>query len=47
MGVVAAWFVTIVAVLGLFMALYHMGVDVAANATGVVHSVENFLNTPL
>jgi hypothetical protein len=47
MGVVVAWFVTIVLVLGLFMGLYHVGVDVAATAKGVAHSVENFLNTPL
>jgi len=47
MGAITGWFVTIVAVLGLFVALHHLGVDVAATVVGVAHGVEGFLNTPL
>jgi hypothetical protein len=47
MGAFVAWFVTIFAVLGLFVALHHLGVDVAATVIGVAHGVEGFLNTPL
>ncbi len=47
MGAVIGWFATIIAVLGLVMALHHLGVDIASAIGGVARNVEGFLNTPV
>ena len=42
-----SWFVTVGAVLGLVLALHHLGVDVSANVGAVVHDAEHLLGQPL
>jgi hypothetical protein len=41
------WFVSVVAVLGLVLGLHHLGVNLSANVTAMVHDVELLLGQPL
>ncbi|HTT73823.1 MAG TPA: hypothetical protein VMG99_06735 [Thermoplasmata archaeon] len=47
MGAVFGWFATLVAMLGMVVALHHLGVAVAGDLVGAARSVEQFLNTPI
>ena len=47
MSALMSWFVSVVAVLGLVLALHHLGVDVSTNLGAVVHDAEQFLGQPL
>jgi hypothetical protein len=47
MSAAMSWFVSVVAVLGLVLALHHLGVDVSASVGTVVHDAELFLGQPL
>lgn len=42
-----SWFVTVVAVLGLVLALHHLGVNVGSNVGAVLHEAELLLGQPL
>jgi len=42
-----AWFVSVVAVLGLVLALHQLGLDVTANLGTAVRGAEHFLGQPL
>ncbi|HUZ79897.1 MAG TPA: hypothetical protein VMV28_04710 [Thermoplasmata archaeon] len=42
-----AWLLAILAVIGLLLALDHLGVDVAGSISSGVHAVEHVLNRPL
>jgi len=41
------WFVSVMSVLGLVLALHHLGVDVSASVGAVVQDVEHVLGQPL
>ncbi len=47
MSAAMSWFVTVGAVLGLVLALHHLGLDVSANVGTVLHDAELFLGQPL
>ena len=47
MSAAMSWFASVVAVLGLVLALHHLGVDVSASVGTVVHDAELFLGQPL
>ena len=47
MSAFRAWFYSVVALLGLVLAVQHLGVDVAGATATVVHGVERILNQPL
>jgi hypothetical protein len=47
MSAAMGWFVSVVAVLGLVLALHHLGVDVTSNVGAVVHDAELLLGQPL
>ncbi len=47
MSAAMGWFATVVAVLGLVVALHHLGVDVSSNVGAVVRDAELFLGQPL
>jgi hypothetical protein len=42
-----SWFATVVAGLGLVLALHHLGVDVSSNVGAVLHDAELLLGQPL
>ena len=42
-----SWFVSVVVVLGLVLALHHLGVDISTHVGTVVHEAELFLGQPL
>ncbi|MGI0072010.1 MAG: hypothetical protein ACRECT_08120 [Thermoplasmata archaeon] len=42
-----SWFVSVLAVLGLVLALNHLGVDVMAMVGTMLHGAEHVLNRPL
>jgi hypothetical protein len=42
-----AWFFSVIAILGLVLALNHLGVDVTAAIGAALHSTEHFLSQPL
>jgi hypothetical protein len=47
MSAAMSWMVSVVAVLGLVLALHHLGVDVGANVGTALHEAELFLGQPL
>jgi len=47
MSAFMTWFVSVLAVLGLVLALHHLGVDVSAHLSATLRSTEHFLNQPL
>jgi hypothetical protein len=47
MGVILAWFTTVVLLMSLFLVLHHMGVEVAPLLGNVLHGVEHVLGQPL
>jgi hypothetical protein len=47
MSAAMSWFATVVAVLGLVLALHHLGVDLSGNVGAVLHDAELFLGQPL
>jgi len=42
-----SWFVTVGAVLGLVLALHHLGLDVSTSVGAVLHDAELLLGQPL
>ncbi len=47
MSAATGWFFTVVAVLGLVLALHHLGLDVIASVGTALHDLEHFLGQPL
>ena len=47
MGVILAWFTTVVLVLSLFLVLHHLGVDAPPMIAAGLRSVEHLLGAPL
>jgi hypothetical protein len=47
MSAAMSWFVSVVAVLGLVLALHHLGVDVSAHVGAAVRGAEHLLGQPL
>jgi hypothetical protein len=47
MNAARAWFVSIVALLALTLALHHLGVDLSASLGSVLHGTVHFLGRPL
>jgi hypothetical protein len=47
MTAVMSWFLSVLAILGLVLALNHLGVDVVASIGSVLHGTEHFLGRPL
>jgi hypothetical protein len=47
MTAMMSWFLSVLAILGLVLALNYLGVDVAAAIGSAMHSTEHFLNRPL
>ncbi len=42
-----AWFVSVLAVLGLVLALHQLGIDVTATLGSAIHNTEHVLGQPL
>ncbi len=47
MTAMMSWFLSVVAILGLVLALNHLGVDVMSAIGSAVHGTEQFLGRPL
>ncbi len=47
MTAVMSWFISVMAVLGLVLALNHLGVDVMSAIGSFLHGTEQFLGRPL
>ena len=47
MSATMSWFVSVLAVLGLVLALHHLGVDVGASVGAVLRDTEHLLGQPL
>ena len=47
MSAASSWFVSVMAVHGLVLALHHLGMDVGAQVGTVLHDAELFLGQPL
>jgi len=47
MGVILAWFTTVVLLMSAFLVLHHLGVEVAPMIGGALHGVEHVLGQPL
>ncbi len=47
MSAIRAWSYSVLLLLGLVLAVQHLGVDVVGAMQAVVHGVERFVNTPL
>ena len=47
MSAVRAWAYSVVAVLGLVLALNHLGVDLTGTMVSVAHGTLHFLNQPI
>ena len=47
MTAMMSWFLSVLALLGLVLALNHLGVDVMATVGSVLHSTMHFLGEPL
>jgi hypothetical protein len=47
MTAIMSWFLSVLAVLGLVLALNHLGVDATAAIGSALHSTEHFLGQPL
>ena len=47
MGAMMSWFVSVLAVLGLVLALHHLGIDVSATLGTALRSTVHVLGQPL
>jgi hypothetical protein len=47
MSAAMSWFVSVMAVLGLVLAMHHLGVDVTSALSSALHGTEHFLNQPI
>ncbi len=47
MSAALSWFVSVMAVLGLVLAMHHLGVDLASALSSALHGTEHVLNQPL
>ena len=47
MRAMESWFVSVLMILGLVLALHHLGVDVTASVGSTLRNLEHFLNQPL
>jgi len=47
MSAMMSWFVSVMAVLGLVLALHHLGLDISANVGAFVQDAEHVLGQPL
>jgi hypothetical protein len=47
MSAAMSWFVSVGAVLGLVLALHHLGLDLSSNVGAVLHDAELLLGRPL
>lgn len=47
MGVILAWFTTVVLLLSLILVLHHLGVEVGPIVSTAMHGVEHALGQPL
>ena len=47
MSAAMSWFVSVMAMLGLVLALHHLGVDLTAAVASALRGTEHFLNQPL
>jgi hypothetical protein len=47
MSAAKSWFVSVLAVLGLVLALHGLGLDLTASLGSALHGAEHFLGTPL
>jgi hypothetical protein len=47
MSAAKSWFASVMAVLGLVLALHHLGVDLTAHVGAVLHDAELLLGQPL
>jgi hypothetical protein len=47
MDAMKSWFLSVLAVVGLVLALHHMGMDVSTSLGSTLRSMEHFLNQPL
>ncbi|HYA56890.1 MAG TPA: hypothetical protein VEH57_00250 [Thermoplasmata archaeon] len=47
MHAIRAWFVSVVALLALTLALHHLGVDLSAGVANFLHGTEHLLGRPL
>ncbi|MGA9840333.1 MAG: hypothetical protein WBE40_08935 [Thermoplasmata archaeon] len=47
MTAVKSWFLSVILVLGLVLALNHLGVDVTSAISSAMHGAAHFLNRPL
>jgi hypothetical protein len=47
MSAAMSWFVSVVAVLGLVLALHHLGMDVSSNLGAFMRDAEHILGQPL
>ncbi|MGD0250481.1 MAG: hypothetical protein ABSB97_06315 [Thermoplasmata archaeon] len=47
MSALMAWFVSVIALLGLVLALHHLGIDVTATLGSTLRSTEHWLGQPL
>ncbi|HYB63619.1 MAG TPA: hypothetical protein VEE86_04265 [Thermoplasmata archaeon] len=47
MSAAMGWFVSVISVLGLVLALHHLGVDVGASVGSAVQDLERLLGQPL
>jgi hypothetical protein len=47
MSAATSWFVSVVAVLGLVLAMHHLGVDISSTLGSALRGTEHFLNQPL
>jgi len=47
MSAAMSWFVSVMAVLGLVLAMHHLGVDLTTSVASALRGTEQFLNQPL
>ncbi|HTZ62310.1 MAG TPA: hypothetical protein VMC82_06715 [Thermoplasmata archaeon] len=47
MTAMMSWFLVVIGVMGLVLALHHLGVDVMATIGNLLHGTEHFLGRPL
>jgi hypothetical protein len=47
MSAAMSWFVSVMAVLGLVLAMHQLGVDVTSSLVSALRGTEHFLNQPL
>jgi hypothetical protein len=47
MDAMKSWFLSVMGVVGLVLALHHLGMDVSASLGSTLRSIEQFVNQPL